>query len=491
MSKTQAQSPSTASLRLLRSFGDVAAETDPVLEYFLKTSSVGEIIDEKKFLVVGRKGAGKTAIVRFFTEGKQESLSKALNLRSYPWNVHAQRIDRGASDIEAYVSSWRYIIAVEIASFVIKNCPIAHLDDKKNLDSFLRNNYGGVNPNLGDLLRPRRLQIGKFSLQPSVLGNQIGSVDLDRKSSDLNFGTELNALTDSIVASSINVYRSQLKKDMYIHFDELDHGLEVLDDKRRRMLIGLILAARELRGSFQKSGASIFPVVYLRTDIWDDLSFSDKNKTTQSQMLLLEWDKETLRDLVEVRLSARLHPNTTFGDIIDGQLMRGSQPKWNHIVARTLRRPRDVIQFLNISLRIANKRNDDPLLFTNKDIVDSRADYSTYLKKELDDEIKPHWPDWDQALQACSSIATETFSKSEFVEKYSVHKTRSNPIEHDTALRLLHRFSVIGYERRSGYGGSGWSFLFEEPDAGWDSAATKFKVHPGLKEYAKLREKRQ
>jgi len=58
------------------------------------------------------------------------------------------------------------------------------------------------------------------------------------------------------------------------------------------------------------------------------------------------------------------------------------------------------------------------------------------------------------------------------------------------ALKLLYQFSVIGYERRSGYGGSSWSFEYIDSAAGWDNSAKRFKVHLGLKEYAKLKEER-
>jgi hypothetical protein len=103
-------------LRDLKSFGDVAAEEDAVLEYFLTTDAVGRIEKNESFLVLGRKGAGKTALVRHFGEGQTTSISRALNLRSYPWGLHAQKIDHGASEIEAYVSSWRYLITIEVAS---------------------------------------------------------------------------------------------------------------------------------------------------------------------------------------------------------------------------------------------------------------------------------------------------------------------------------------------------------------------------------------
>jgi hypothetical protein len=343
------------SLRSIDSFGDLAAEDDPVLNYFLTTDSVSEIKKNDKLLVLGRKGAGKTAIVRYFSEGEKGSLSIALNLRAYPWNIHAQRVDRGASEIEAYVSSWRYILAVEIASFVLKNCGHAYHEDKRHLEDFLRDNYGGSDPRLSDILKPQKLKIGKFTVQPAVFGNALGGIELERKAGDLSFGTELNALTDSIIRSASNVFKSQVKKSIYLHFDELDHGIELLDDKRRSMLIGLVLAARDLRRDFKSNNTGISPTIYLRTDIWDDLNFSDKNKIAQTATLLLEWDRDTLFDLIQARLRAKLGPESAWKSIIDDQLMRGSQPKWNHIITRTLRRPRDVIQFLNIGLKVAKK----------------------------------------------------------------------------------------------------------------------------------------
>src|ERR1022692_1820752 len=98
------------SLKNLQSFGDVAAEDDAVLDYFLTTDAVTRIQNNQVFLILGRKGSGKTALVRFFAEGNESTVSKPLSLRGYPWNVHAARVDRGASDIEAYVSSWRYLV---------------------------------------------------------------------------------------------------------------------------------------------------------------------------------------------------------------------------------------------------------------------------------------------------------------------------------------------------------------------------------------------
>jgi hypothetical protein len=322
------------------------------------------------------------------------------------------------------------------------------------------------------------------------MGNQLGGIDLDRSKKDHQFGLELNALSNLIMKSVLTVMGGAQISALNLHFDELDQGLSKLDEQRSKMLIGLVLAAREVRREAERAQRLINPIVYLRSDLWEEMQFSDKNKISQTLTLHLAWNPENLLDLVNARLKAKLGAAAQWDDIADPALMRGSQTKWNHVLARTFLRPRDVISFLNTMLREAKKRVDEPVVFTNEDIVASRDEYSSYLKSELDDEIRPHWPNWDEALQACSAVSTITFERKEFEDQYNRRKSSQNLVSADEALALLHRFSVIGYERRSGYGGSGWAFQYTDPEAGWDSSATKFKVHPGLKEYAKLRETR-
>jgi hypothetical protein len=284
------------------------------------------------------------------------------------------------------------------------------------------------------------------------MGNQLGSVSLSRPTQDHQFGLELNALSNSIFSAVEKVSLETKLEPLSLHFDELDQGLSELDEERSKMLIGLILAARDIKRTGERRYGAINPVVYLRTDLWDDLQFSDKNKISQTLTFRLEWISQSLIDLVETRLRAKLAPKASWDDIAEEGLMRGSQSKWNHILARTFLRPRDVIRFLNTALDRAKARGGEPLVFTNEDIVSSREDYSSYLKQELDDEIRPHWAYWDEALQACSAISTITFERNDFEREYARRQSASNDVTADKALALLYRFSVIGYERRSGYG---------------------------------------
>ncbi len=323
------------------------------------------------------------------------------------------------------------------------------------------------------------------------MGNQLGGVALDRDSGDHRLGLELNLLSSALIDAVLEVAQDASLGSLSVHFDELDQGLSEFNANRQLMLIGLIIAARELKRESSHIGGLINPVVYLRSDLWDELQFSDKNKITQTLTLNLGWSSSNLLDLVNARLQAKLGNTIGWKDIAAPDLMRGSQTKWNHILARTFLRPRDVIRFLNATLSEAKRRNSPNLQIINEDIVASRDEYSIYLKAELDDEIRPHWPNWDESLQACSALTTLTFEREDFIREYQRRKSSANKLGPIEAFSMLYKFSVIGYERRSGYGGSSWAFQYTDPEAGWDNAATRFKVHLGLKEYTKLREERR
>jgi hypothetical protein len=132
----------------------------------------------------------------------------------------------------------------------------------------------------------------------------------------------------------------------------------------------------------------------------------------------------------------------------------------------------------------------DSHFFDNDDIQKARTPYSRYLKQELDDEIGPHWAQWTEGLQTCTELARLTFAKDKFIESYERRRSKDNHVNAEDALELMYRYSVIGYRRGIGTGGSGWIFQYTDPDSGWDSGAKSFKVHLGLKEFAKLREDR-
>lgn len=303
-------------------FGDVAAEQDDaVLSYFLKTEAVDEIESGKTLLVLGRKGSGKTALAKYFSESRGTYASNSISLRDYPWNLHKERRNLGASEIESYVSSWRYLVAVRAISFLLSKCDGKFTtDSQRSSYNFLSDNYGGVNPSLQDILMPKKLKLTKVSFNPSVMGNAIGGVLFEQANGGI--APEVDVLTDVILDNARTMANQLNLKRVFLHFDELDQGLSTLDEQYHSMIAGLVLASRQIVND-NKGTAQICPVVYLRTDIWDELRFSDKNKISQSSAIFLEWDPDSLLDVVNQRIMTKLGDGKSWANLDDRQLMRG------------------------------------------------------------------------------------------------------------------------------------------------------------------------
>ncbi len=470
----------------IRSIGKNAAEADAVLDYFLTTDAVKKIESNDAFLILGRKGSGKTALVRHFTKDENNPFAVALNLRGYPWGLHAALGNEQGSEIERYVASWRYLIAAQAASAVLSVDRDDEIEEEKRLRTFFRQNYGAPSVDVERVFALDRLKIDKAILNPKVAGNSIGSIEF--KSVKPDFGQQIEAVAAEVTRLVTEIMKYRGNAWIELHFDELDFGIEKFERQRELMIVGLVLAAQTFSAAVEPKKQLVRPFIYLRHDLWDSFNFSDRNKISRGAALFLNWNSQSLQQMVDVRLTKLTGEPTHWNDLIDGDRMRGTQQKWDYIVARTLDRPRDVISFINMILE--SKTTSDSL--SNDEVNAARAEYSTYFKEELDDEIKAHWPQWEDAVAALRDIGYVTFTKPQFIAAYDIAKSPDNPIDDgESALKKLFDYSVVTYRRPKGGGGSEWNWRYKNRTATFDPRADNFRVHPGLIEFANLREERR
>ena len=310
----------------------------------------------------------------------------------------------------------------------------------------------------------------------------MGAVKLSKEASEL--GYIIDAVSDEILKLVGQVMTLRNTAKVTLHFDELDSGIERLERDRELMIAGLVLAAQSVRRSLGGQSSKVQPFVYLREDVWQAFSFSDRNKITYGASQRLSWTKETLLGLVNARIRSLSKADFNFDSFIDDQQMPGNQAKWDYVVARAHDRPRDVIAYLNLVLE---KREDRSIFISNADILNVRAAYSSYFKGEIEDEIKAHWPQWEEALQAFGDIGYLTFDKSAFAQKYEARRSAENAIDdHERALEILYNYFVVAYLRPRPKGGTDWIWKYRQPDQNFDRNAEKFKVHVGFQEFANL-----
>jgi hypothetical protein len=238
---------------------------------------------------------------------------------------------------------------------------------------------------------------------------------------------------------------------------------------------------------------------FLRDDILRHLKFEDKNKIVEDFTSTIEWDKssttKTLKELMEKRFSRvlGLPPTDVWQHVFNEETqMPGRQSKYQYIIDRTFKRPRDIIKFCNEILRSYKQsgRHDDQ--FQNADIAAARDEYSRYAKRELVDEMHQHFPQEQEAFDMLRVAGYLSFTAAAFQRAYEVIAGRSNEVPPaSTILRQLYDFSVIGFLKVGGSGGgSEWVWKYQNTEAEYDDRATNFRVHSGLKEALELKQGR-
>lgn len=479
------------SLHSIDGFGAIDADDDDLLrDCFEDHPAYRSALAHDRFLVVGRKGSGKTAIFRkFITTKRHNYFCFGHTFTDYPWEYHDLQARSGVPEELRYVESWKYLVLVSLAKILLNQDHSVPWSDEsaessERLEDFIVDSYGSRDPDLTQLFQPNKEIKLKGTLKVpfvDIAGERIRVRDLPARTAEVN-----RAVREYIMAT-LNP-----EHDYYICFDQLDREFLADDPKYAQRVTGLILAARDLSLSARESGKRLSVVVFLRDDIYQLLHFEDKNKLSDRRLSHIRWDVMgpdlTLRKVMETRFSrvlGRSDGSVSWDEVFDEtKQMPGRQSKYSHICDRTFRRPRDVIRFCNEILSVYKRDEGSSGLFENAVVAAAREGYSDYLLQELDDEIAKQVPLYDQYLDILRDISTIQFNWRHFYNRWTLHPALSKSgIDPREALRDLFDFSVIGFLRPGGgTGGSQYLWKYRDARVRLSPEAETFRVHPGFKE---------
>jgi hypothetical protein len=292
-------------------FGAIDADEDLLLrECFQGHPAYLSAKDHDRWLVVGRKGTGKTAIFkRLITDRAYDHFAFGHTFDDYPWEYHDLQAQLGVPEERRYFNSWRYLMLLGLAKILLnqdQSQPWAEsaVDAMGSLEDFVVDSYGSRDPDVTQLFRPdRELRFKGFNLGP------LGGLTLERVIvRELpTHVQEVNRTIQEAVIATLNPHHHY-----YVCFDQLDLGFSIEDPRYTQRLVGLLLAARDLNRSAKDASKKMSIVVFLRADIYQLLQFEDKNKITENNVSTVEWNRPgdalTLKSLMERR----------FGEVFDG-----------------------------------------------------------------------------------------------------------------------------------------------------------------------------
>jgi hypothetical protein len=499
--------------------GKVSAERDDLLsEYFFDNGVLKSVIESpSSFLILGRKGAGKTAVFKYLSDNREKFIDTKdilipLSFEDYNWNIHALLIDENKAQSLAYKQSWRFVILIECVKafrewFIAEGKQVPQTLEKAN--KLLEKLFESPIPSISQLVGRKLLSLSRISLPKGRLDLDDGDLDsINVSGGDISFDeiqrdkTLQNHLSENIenlirYLDDVLVSTAAECPKIYICFDRVDEAWDdVSYESSKRVIAGLVSASDSITAQYK---GYIRPIVFLREDIFDVLSINDANKLREDCGALLHWGRPSLSDLMIRRINYYAKKNSadaveSIDSMFDKKEMRQRTKPFNYLLKRTMMRPRDLIAIMGrIILTMKEKAeapfSDEIVIFEKlevESIYAAEPGYSDWLKQEILDEWSVQKPVIVQLFSALQNNSSTNFTSEDLtreLENLNIEVSKSEAISH---IRFLFDNSIVGFKLG---GSTEWKFKCFYPAQGFLDS-TEYRVHEGLVRALNLRENR-
>ncbi|MFE9445903.1 P-loop ATPase, Sll1717 family [Streptomyces sp. NPDC006602] len=355
---------------------------------FLPNAAHDAAVSGRKMLIIGRKGSGKSAVcMRLMADGTDRP-GRVLVTPDDAAGEQLRRFElEGLPGASAKALIWRYVFALHAARFLVAHAEDAH--DRRPaavraLRRFLKKN--GELPDASGAQLGSRLAQSARGLQTSLSLEAFGvkaGLDLAQSPSEgAHAGGQLEVVERGVAQAFAELGCDTAHEPLLLMVDQLEQVWSAEPDSDS-MVIGLLLAARH--------GASVYGrfarfLLFLRSDIYDSLSFGEGDKYRGDE-LRISWTRQALRDLAMARARASAGPELTeqrlwrevFPPEVDGEEIA------EYLFRRCLPRPRDAIQFLNRCLDTARETPGRDRI-TEADVRQAGRLFSAWKLKDLSQE---------------------------------------------------------------------------------------------------------
>lgn len=499
--------------------GMISAERDDLLsEYFYDNGVLSRVIGSRSlFLVLGRKGAGKTAVFKYFSENPSKFLKNgdqliSLSFEDYNWNVHSLLVNRESAESLAFKQSWRFVILVEAIKAHIQYLETNGVTIPKPLSrakSLLLKLFDEPIPSIYKIIGRKILSLSRLKLPKGGLDLESGEIDalelsggevsFESIKDDVSLQEHLSQNIENIIQFLENAIEkcSPIKPRIFIAFDRVDEAWdEISVESSKKVITGLISAADSITAQYN---VSIRPIVFLREDIFEVLSLNDANKLREDCGALLHWDKESLFKLILCRINYFAEQNgiETVQDLdalFDKKEMRQRLRPSSYLLKRAMMRPRDLICFMRRVITTMKERASDPFEETSATfstllvdlIYEAEPGYSEWLKQELIDEWSVQFPDVIKLFDAIQNNGSTNITCDHLVGEFGkmgITLQRGDALKY---LRFLFDNSIIGFKSGAS---TIWKYKCFYPSQGFIES-DEYRVHDGLVRSLNLKEPR-
>lgn len=502
-------------------FGKVSAERDDLLnQYFFDNGVLKAVISSpSSFLVLGRKGAGKTAVFRYLTENPRQFVGAddvliPLSFEDYNWSVHALLTNESKAESMLYKQSWKFVILVEAVKGLMRWFTARNILAPPRLvaaQKLLERLFDSPLPTIYQLVGQKLLSLSGIKLPAGTLDLEKdggldaikvegGEVNFEQVQKDQTLRAHLSQNIENLI-SLLDRALSEWKADwprVFVCFDRVDEAWdEDSFDSSRKVIAGLVSAGDAVTTQYK---GKLRPIVFLREDIFDVLSINDANKLREDCGALLHWNRGSLTNLILRRVNyfgkaAEQVSITDLDSLFDKTEMRQRAKPLNYILRRTMMRPRDLISLLSRVVATMKEKAEDAFSVEAHEfeklecesIYSAEPGYSEWLKQELLDEWKVQRSVIAHLFDAIQNNGSTNITANALHEQFNKLGQRTTPVESLSYLRFLFDISIIGFKLGAS---TEWKYKCFYPSQGFVESE-EYRIHEGLVRALNLKEPRE
>ena len=411
----------------------IDALTDTEKNYFYEDRRFLPVLRGDYIIVLGRKGAGKSALFNKIISMQDETIfAESVTLA----NISLIAYDHYIRNPYAF---WKFIIYVKLLKMIIRNQNFI-IDNRKDLETLFPE------------VREFDTELYNWKLDSFII-NILNFLKFNY-TRDINNINEIEKKAELIERIVLDLLASNgsMQNDFsfYIVFDQLDISYQTVQDLNpghpyHDLILGLLRAALDIKRITQRFYDRIFPIIFLRDDIYNNLYFPDKRKFSEKSWLIV-WDYQSLRNLLSYRIS---RSNSQMGNdfkvamssIFD--LSLNYEEVFKTIFQLSHYRPRDIITYVKNCCELVIENNIEKITI---DIMKkAEANYVRCLVSDLTDELFPIIPKIEH-LKFIGQLKNE-FLFDEFKESFEKHQDDCKYFLGRNAyevLKILFDYNIVG-----------------------------------------------
>lgn len=462
--------------------GTADAETDDkfLFDCFVDTGDLEVLRDSKnpRRIILGRTGAGKSALIRLLKEKEEHVIEikpadLSLNYIANS-NILMYLNEVGVKLDPFFGLLWKHVFAIEL---IKKRYHLTNEVTTKNWISNVLSNLQKKSHNKEKALNYLKEWGDKFwneteyrikefttkleqdisgKVEIDILNSRVGGgggvkvteeekQELIHKAQEVINSIQLKELSDVIRYLDEDVFEDPQNK-YFIVIDGLDESW--VDDSLRYKLIRALI---ETIRAFQKI-SNVKIIIALRVDLLQTVFDLTRDAGFQAEkydslMLKLRWTKRQLEELIDNRVSKLVKEQYTkrsvgYKEIFPEKI--GSITFLDYLLSRTLYRPRDAIAFINECLKRAEEKNKVIVQTINE----AEARYSNGRLEALEYEWKNRYPCFNKYVHLLdhknAGFRVSTLQVSE-LENLITELVEIEGCEHDVVKKAaLHYFQSSG-----------------------------------------------